>query len=84
MASGELIASATWFSVLTALCFVVGYYLFHRRYVTYGRQQALVDGSRRYRTKRPEDWDSDAVIMSGEQILTYLVPQMPVPPALAA
>jgi hypothetical protein len=84
MASGELIAISTWFSVLTALSIAVGYLLIHLRYVTYGRECALLDGMRRFRKDAPEDWNSSATIMSGEQILDYVVGEMSVPPSMPA
>lgn len=84
MASGELIAMATWFSVTAALAILFGYVLFHLRYVTHGRQCQMLDGMRQFRKNAPEDWNSSATIMSGEQLLDYVVGEMSVPPTMPA
>lgn len=79
MSDANLIVSATWFSVLVAAFFGILYLIYRHRYGTHGRQYRLLDGMRMHRDKPPEYYDPSAPLMSGDQILDYIVPRISVP-----
>lgn len=81
MADENLIVSIVWFVVLGVILFGVSFYFHRLRYNKYGRQINLLDAMRMHRNKTPESVNRNAPIMSGEDILNYVVPDMAVPVA---
>ncbi len=79
MSDENLIVAAVWFSVLVVGFFGGLYLLYRHRYGTHGRQYQLMNGMRMHRDKAPDYYDPNAPLMSGNQILDYIVPRISTP-----